>query len=55
MNDDPDNVVSSKYYSANEIQSLKVANKKSPSKFHINVCSLNNDLDDLEKIYLQKI
>ena len=55
-NDDPDNVVSSKYYSTNEIQSLKVANKKSPSKFHINVCSLNkNDLDDLEKIYLQKI
>ena len=53
MRDDPDNVVNSKYYSINEIQSLKVANKnKSLSMFHINSCSLNKNFDDLE--YLLK-
>ena len=30
MSDEPDNVVSSKYYNINEIQSLKVSNKKGP-------------------------
>ena len=47
MRDDPDNVVNSKYYSINEIQSLKAANKnKSPSMFHI--LSLNKNFNDLE-------
>ena len=53
MNDDPVNVVNSKYYSINEIQSLKVANKnKFLFIFHINACSLNKNFDDLE--YLLK-
>ena len=53
MNDDPVNVVNSKYYSINEIQSLKAANKnKFLFIFHINACSLNKNFDDLE--YLPK-
>ena len=53
VNDDPDNVANSKYYSINEIQSLKVTNKnESFSMFHTNVCSLNKNFDDLE--YLLK-
>ena len=53
MNDDRDNVVNSKYYSMNEIQSFKVANKdNSLSIFHINACSLNKNFDDSE--YLLK-
>ena len=53
MSDDPDNVVNSKYYSVNEIQSLKVANKnKSLSMLHINACSSDKIFDDLE--YLLK-
>ena len=53
MNDDPDNVVNIKYYSINEIQLLKVANKdKSLSMFHINAWSLNKSFGDLE--YLLK-
>ena len=49
VNDDPDNVVNSKYYSINEILSLKVANKgKSHSMFYINACSLNKSFGDLE-------
>ena len=53
MNDDPDNVANSKYYSINEIQSLKVTNKnESFSMFHTNVCSLNKNFDGLE--YLLK-
>ena len=49
MNDDPDNAVNSRYYSINEIESLKVTNKdKSPSMFHINACSLNKNCDNLK-------
>ena len=42
-------VVNPKYSSINEIQSLKIANKKIPSlaMFHINACSLNKNFDDL--------
>ena len=48
VNDDPDNVVNSKCYSINEIQSLKVVNKsKSLSMLHINACSLSKNFDDL--------
>ena len=53
VNDDPDYLVNSKYYSINEIQSLTVANKKkSISIFHINTCSSNKNFDHLE--YLLK-
>ena len=48
MNDDPDNIMNSKYYSINEIQSLKVTNKnQSLFMFYINACSLNKNFDDL--------
>ena len=53
MNVDQDSAVDSKSYSMNEIQLLKIGNKnKSLSMFHINVCSLNKNFDDLE--YLLK-
>ena len=49
MNDDPDNVVSFKCYSVNQIQLSKTANKsKFLSMFHINACSLNKYFDDLQ-------
>ena len=45
MNDDSHNVVNSKFYSINEIQSLEAAKKnKSFSMFHINASSLNQNL-----------
>ena len=45
-NDDPDNAVYPKYYTVNEIQSLKVANKnKSLTMIYINACSLNKNFD----------
>ena len=51
VNDGPDNVVNSKYYSINEIHSLKAANKdKSLSMFHANACSLNKNFEDLEHL-----
>ena len=53
MNDDPDNVVNSKYYSKHQMQSLKIANKnKSLSMLHINTCSLNKNFYNLK--YLLK-
>ena len=46
---DSNNDVNSKYYSINEIRSLKIANKnKSLSMFHINTCPLNKNFDDLK-------
>ena len=47
----PVNVVNSKYYDIDEIQTLKFSNKhKSLSLFHINACSLNKNFDDLEHL-----
>ena len=49
MNDDPDNVANSKYYSMNQIQSCKIANNsKFFSIFHMNARSLNTTFDELE-------
>ena len=48
---DPVNVVNSKYYDIDEIQTLKFPKKhKSLSLFHINACSLNKNFDDLEHL-----
>ena len=45
---DPENVVNSKYYDIDQIQTLKFPNKqKSLALFHINACSLNKNFDDL--------
>ena len=50
---DPENVVNSKYFDSDQIQSLKFPQKeKYLSFFHINVCSLNKNFDDL--MYLLK-
>ena len=52
-NVDPENVVNSRYFDIDEIQALKLYDKKnSLSFFHINACSLNKNFDDLE--YLLK-
>ena len=45
---DPVNVVNSKYYGIDQIQTLQFSNKhKSLVLFHINACSLNKKFDDL--------
>ena len=50
QNVDPENVVNSRYFDIDEMQALKLHDKKTP--FHINACSLNKNFDDLE--YLLK-
>ena len=46
-NDDPVNVVNSKYYDMDKVQTLKLPSKhKSLVLFHINACSLNKNFDD---------
>ena len=50
-NNDPVNVVNSKYYETDQIQTLKFPNKhKSLALFHINACFLNKNFDDLEHL-----
>ena len=48
-NRDPDNVMKCRYFDIEEIQTLKIPNKrKSLSMFHINACSLTKNFEDLE-------
>ena len=48
---DPENVVNSKYYDIDQIQTLKYSDKhKSLALFHINACSLNKNFDDLDHL-----
>ena len=48
-NNDLDNVVNSKYYDIDQIQTLKFPNKqKSLALFHISACSLKKNFDDLD-------
>ena len=50
---DPENVVNSRYFNIDQIQSLEFCQKeKSLSLFRINTCSLNKTFDDL--VYLLK-
>ena len=50
-NTDPENVVQSKYYDIDELLNMKIPNKdKSLALFHINACSLNKNVDDLEHL-----
>ena len=45
------NVLNSKYYDINQIQTLKFPNKnKSLALFQINECSLNKNFDDLDHL-----
>ena len=53
QNIDPENVANSRFFGIDEIQVLKLHDKKnSLSFFHVNACSLNKNFDDLE--YLLK-
>ena len=46
---DNDNAIQSKYYDIDELQKLKVPNKEnSISILHINSCSLNKNVEELE-------
>ena len=50
-NNDPENVVNSKYYDIDQIQTLKFPSKhKSLALFHVNACSLNKKFDDLDHL-----
>ena len=50
-NNDPENVIQSKYYDIDELQQLKIPNKeKSLSFFHINSCSLNKNFEELQNL-----
>ena len=50
---DPENVLKCKYYNLEEVQTINISYKKSSlSLFHINTCSLNQNVQDLE--YLLK-
>ena len=50
-NTDPENVVQSKYYDIDELQTMKIPNKdKSLALFHINACSLNKNFNELEHL-----
>ena len=50
-NNDPKNLVNSKYYDIDQIQTLRFPDKhKSLALFHINTCSLNRNYDDLHHL-----
>ena len=50
-NSDPENVVNFKFYDIDQIQTLKFPDKhKSLALLHINACSLNKNLDDLDHL-----
>ena len=48
---DPENVVNCNYYAIDQLHTLKFPEKNKPlSLFHINVCSLNKNFDDLQHL-----
>ena len=50
-NNDSDNVINSKYYDIDQIQTLKFPDKhKSLTLFHINAYFLNKNFDDLDRL-----
>ena len=50
-NNDPENVVSSKFYDIDQFQTLKFLDKhKSLALFHINACSINKSFDDFDHL-----
>ena len=52
-NNDPENVVNSKYYDTEQIQKFKKFpdKYKSLTLFHINACSLNKNFDDFDPLF----
>ena len=57
-NNDPENVVNSKFYDIDQIQTLKFFDEhKSLTLFHINTCSLNKNFDDFDHLlkYTNKV
>ena len=50
-NNDPENVIQSKYYDIDKLQHLKISNKeKSLSLFHINSWSLNKNFEEVQNL-----
>ena len=48
---DNDNAIQSKYYDIDELQKLKIPNKEnSISILHINSCSLNKNVEELQNL-----
>ena len=48
-NNKPENFVNYKYYNINEMKNLKTCkDKKSLFLFHLSICSLPNNFDDLQ-------
>ena len=45
---DPENISSSKYYDIHEMHMLEYLTKINLSLFHINACSLDKNIDDLQ-------
>ena len=49
---DPENIVQSKYYDIDELQTMKIPNKdKSLALFHINACFLNKNFNELVHLF----
>ena len=48
---DPEKIVSSKYYDTDEMHSIEIPHENKPlSLFHVNSCSLNKNFDDLQHL-----
>ena len=48
---DPEKIALSKYYDTDEMHNINIPHKnKSLSLFHINICSLNENFDDLQHL-----
>ena len=46
---DPKKIASSKYYDSDEMDNIEIPHKNKPlSLFHINVCSLSKNFDNLQ-------
>ena len=53
---DPEKVCSSKYYGIDKMHNIEIPHKiKSLSLFHINVCDLNKNFDDLQHLNCTEI
>ena len=51
INNTPEKVINSKYYDINQLPTLKeFTDKSSLSLFHVNICSLLKNIDDLEHL-----
>ena len=47
---DPEKIASSKYYDIDKMHNIEIPHKNKSSLFHINTCSLNKNIDDLQHL-----